>query len=171
MRVDRAGAISLGECVARLGKVRDTGNAVDGGAGSGTTAREMIKALSPGRRVIAYEPFPGNHQFWRDLDPRIEFRKSALGSLNGEMTLRVDSAVSSDSAWGARGMAGYSSLGFLTESEPKGPLDCRVNVVCGDDDLVQDLPIGVTKLDLQGGKWQPLRVCVSFWGSPWIWLG
>jgi FkbM family methyltransferase len=82
----------------------------------------------------------------------VELRKSALGSEQGKMTLTVSSTVPLLSEWGERGLAGYSSSGRLTNSKPDGPNDLEVSVVAGDIDLALDQPIGVVKLDLQGGE-------------------
>ena len=151
MRIQRAGSFSLGYGIEMLASRGDTGNAVGGGAGYGSVSSEIAKCLSPGRRVIAYEPFPGNHRLWR-APKTVELRRRALGSEQGVMTLAVSSTVASDSAWGRRGLAGYSSSGRLTKGEPDGPNDVEVSVVAGDVDLARDQPIGVVKLDLQGGE-------------------
>ena len=134
-----------------LARRGDTGNAVDGGAGHGSVSREIAKYLSPGRRVFAYEPFPGNNRLWQAPNS-VELRRRALGSEQGVMTLAVSSTVALNSEWGRRGLAGYSSSGRLTKGEPDGPNDVQVSVVAGDVDLARDQPIGVVKLDLQGGE-------------------
>lgn len=151
--IKSAGKITLGEIVKKLSTRTDTGNAVDGGAGSGSTAKEIISGLTPGRSLLAYEPFVGNHRFWGNQNHNIELRKRALSSFNGEGSLRVSSTVSAESTWGKeKDMVGYSSVGYLANGSKSRPLDYAVSVVRGDDDLVGDEPIGVVKLDLQGGE-------------------
>lgn len=68
--------------------------------------------------------------------------------------LRVASVVSADSRWGKeRGMVGYSSAGSLHKvGEGGSTFGHEVQVVRGDIDLAKDNPIGVVKLDLQGGE-------------------
>lgn len=148
----RAGSLTLGRAIELLARRGDTGNAVDGGAGNGSTALEMIGVLTEGRRVIAYEPFPGNHRFWEGLNPRLELRPTALGAEPGKMTLSVPAIVDHESPWGQRGLEGYSSAGHLVDDAPAGPNDVTVEVVVGDDDLADSHPVGVVKLDLQGGE-------------------
>jgi len=63
-----------------LDAYRKTGHeldsALDGGAGSGATAKSMLRYLSGD--VYAFEPFPGNHRFFADADPRIHLIPRAL---------------------------------------------------------------------------------------------
>ena len=152
MKVLRAGDISLSEAIEFLASHGDTGNAIDGGAGSGSTAQQILAHLTPGRKVIAYEPFPGNHRFWGEHDQRVELRTAAIGSSAGVMTLAVSAVVPGDSEWGRRGLEGYSSAGRLVTRPPSGPHDTIVEVVVADNDVADQHPIGVVKLDLQGGR-------------------
>lgn len=126
-------------------------NCVDGGAGSGSTSRHMLKYSSG--NVYAFEPFPGNHRFFETVPPQIRLMKYALDETPGFKAFRVASTVSTDSVWGQKGMAGYSSVGFLT-SQPNEE-DMRVECVRGDD--LVDAPIDFLKLDLQGAELGALR--------------
>jgi FkbM family methyltransferase len=124
-------------------------NAVDGGAGSGVTGRRILRHISG--EVYAYEPFPGNHRFFRDLDPRIRLIPKALAAESGRQSFRVASVVQADSAWGERGMQGYSSGGRLVGKGGNYTVDC----VRADDDI--SVPIDFVKLDLQRGELNALQ--------------
>jgi FkbM family methyltransferase len=128
-------------------------SAIDGGAGAGWTAKSMLPHLDG--MVFAFEPFPGNHRFFRDCDPRIILIRKALGEANKPMPFRVSSTVSADSEWGRRGMEGYSSVGRLVE-EPQ-PDDLTIEAVRADDAIPTGTAIDFVKLDLQGGELNALR--------------
>ena len=61
-------------------------DAIDGGAGSGSTARQMIRHLAPGQRVHAFEPFPGNHRFFKPEETGIVLHPYALAAQPREKT-------------------------------------------------------------------------------------
>jgi FkbM family methyltransferase len=134
---------------------RDAGvlilNCLDGGAGSGSTSRHMLKHCSGD--VCAFEPFPGNHKFFANAPERIRLMPVALAAEPGTCAFRVTSVVQEDSEWGRKGMAGYSSVGFLT-AQPK-ETDLAVRCVRADDEI--DVPIDFVKLDLQGGELNALK--------------
>jgi FkbM family methyltransferase len=131
---------------------RDAGhelrNGVDGGAGSGSTAKAMARCLSGD--VYAFEPFPGNYRFFVGADPRVRLMPFALASEPGRRSFAVSSTVSADSEWGQRGMEGYSSVGRLVEDG-----DFTVECVRADDAVTQ--PVDFVKLDLQGGELDALK--------------
>jgi uncharacterized NAD(P)/FAD-binding protein YdhS len=91
----------------------DLHSCLDGGAGSGSTAKSMLRHLTDQSSIYAFEPFPGNHRFFVDCDPRIKLIPSALAEISKKMNFYVSSLVTEDSVWGERGMAGYSSVGFF----------------------------------------------------------
>ena len=128
-------------------------NAIDGGAGAGHTAKQMLPHLDG--MVFAFEPFPGNHRFFEGCDPRIVLIRKALADANGSMPFRVGSVVSADSEWGRKGMEGYSSVGMLVE-EPQ-PDDLTVEAVRGDEAIPTGTRIDFVKLDLQGGELDALK--------------
>lgn len=121
-------------------------NCLDGGAGAGSTAAHMLRYCTG--TVYAFEPFPGNHRFFAKADPRVRLIPSALANIAGTKAFRVSSVVTEDSAWGKSGMAGYSSVGYLTEKPEES--DLLVDCVRADD--VISSPIDFVKLDLQGGE-------------------
>lgn len=124
--------------------------AIDGGAGYGGTAREMLDAGVT--HVHAFEPFAGNHKFFDD-DDRITLHKKALGARNGTDTFRVPQTVA-EGVPGWEDKVGYSSVGALDSGSLKAwnPFDktrFRVDVVRADD-VVEHADF--IKLDLQGGE-------------------
>lgn len=127
-------------------------DAIDGGAGSGSTARQIIRYLAPGQRVHAFEPFPGNHRFFKPEETNILLHPYAMAATPCEMTFRIPSVVQEDSEWGRAGMAGYSSVGYLTSATPESDKDLVVQCVAVDDVVGDSSNIGFVKLDLQGGE-------------------
>lgn len=138
-------------------------NAIDGGAGAGHLSSEMLGYLEEDGKVFAFEPFPGNHRFFTAHDERIVLIPEALADERKQMKFHVPSVVSEESAWGRRGMAGYSSGGRLIEKDPgikrllKNPAAKTIVVDCVmADDVVADR-IDFVKLDLQGGELNALK--------------
>lgn len=133
-------------------------DAIDGGAGSGSTSRLIASFLPEGKQVYAFEPFQGNHRFFRDDEDKIILCTEALSNIKKRMPFRVPSIVTSDSHWGQQGMAGYSSVGYLTEdSAPQGDDTYSVEVNLGDNLIPAGREIGFLKLDLQGGELNALK--------------
>lgn len=130
---------------------------IDGGAGSGLTAAEMLEHATADAIVYAFEPFPGNHRFFDGCDPRIQLRKEALADSATVASFQIPGVVSSESAWGQRGMAGYSSLGFLADIPHQVGHSINVECVRADDIIPPDRPVDLIKLDLQGGEFKALR--------------
>jgi FkbM family methyltransferase len=126
-------------------------NAIDGGAGSGTTAEIMAKHLAEGSFIYAFEPFPGNHRFFEGRDPRIILRKEALAEQRGTVSFNVRSVVDEGSAWGKRGMAGYSSAGRISPAGRPGQ-NFEVQAIAGDEAVPDPCDIDFVKLDLEGGE-------------------
>jgi len=145
---------SFSRLLAAYGKVNG-GNrfdAIDGGAGAGTTAREMLQHLGPAQKVYAFEPFPGNHRFFKPAETRILLHKQALAAGPGQMCFRVPSTVAAESAWGQQGLAGYSSVGYLVPGAAPREGDLNVDCVAAQDVVTDHASIGFIKLDLQGGE-------------------
>lgn len=136
-------------------------NCLDGGAGSGATAKEMLPYLQVNGKIFAFEPFIGNFRFLDACDPRyITVIKKALSSQSNPKRLYVESTVTKDSQWGKAGMEGYSSLGFLiADSCDYRPLSKLYTVECvrADDAISENHPIDFVKLDLQGGELHALK--------------
>lgn len=108
-------------------------DAIDGGAGFGSASRQILKHLAGGSVVYAFEPFPGNHRFFKAEDNRIELIPKALAEADKVMTFRVPSAVAEESVWGKRGLAGYSSVGHIVAGSPTTNKDIEVDCVRADE--------------------------------------
>jgi len=137
----------------------DLHNALDGGAGWGETSNSIAKVLKKTGKVYAFEPFIGNHKFFKNYDKRIVLVQKALAENNQKKRFIVNSSVSEDSVWGRRGMTGYSSLGHICRTEQES-LDVRsleVEGVRADDEIPVSERIGFVKLDLQGGELNALK--------------
>lgn len=137
----------------------DLRNALDGGAGSGSTAKQMLNYLSDDAHIYAFEPFLGNHRFFAKSDHRIELIPKALAESNKSMTFYVPSTVGENSKWGKHGMTGYSSVGYLQEIGDATPnaMFTTVDCVRADDFISQNDQVGFIKLDLQGGELNALK--------------
>jgi len=140
----------------------DLGCAIDGGAGSGTTANQMLEHLPADAVIYAYEPFPGNHRFFEGCSQQIKLMKRALADKSSEMTLAVSAVVPDDSDWGKRGLTGYSSAGHLVQGSPTHEHDTVVESVRADEDIPPTARIGFVKLDLQGGELNALKGMSDF---------
>lgn len=131
----------------------EPGLLVDAGAAAGLVTKEML-AASPQSRVVAFEPFPGNHPlFAREIggDPRVTLRPVALADTQGEETLHVRSVVQgSEPGW--ERLKGYSSLGFLAPAGARSGMTATptVPVVRLDDEIRE--PVRFLKIDIQGGE-------------------
>ena len=153
-------------------------NAIDGGAGWGSYSEKLLKYLEDPGVVFAFEPFQGNFRFFDSLDRRIILVKKALYHEAAQGRFFVASTVSEDSAWGKRGLAGYSSVGRLVDRhQDKGKgliydvlgmlpgrrqnaeqgLTYGVECVAADSEIPPDKRISVVKLDLQGGELDALK--------------
>lgn len=129
--------------------------AIDGGAGCGSTAKAMLPYIEG--EIHAFEPFPGNHRFFAEIDPRIRLVQKALSDMNRTMAFRVSHVVTEDSEWGKRGMSGYSSVGYLVEKP--ADTDLSVESVRADSFISE---VDFVKLDLQGGELCALRGMSGF---------
>jgi FkbM family methyltransferase len=142
-------------------------DAIDGGAGFASTAKEMLPYITGS--VYAFEPFPGNHRFFEGVDPRIRLIKKALADRDGSVAFRVSATVKPESEWGQRGMVGYSSLGYIVEERRE--TDLEVQAVRADAELPSSARIGFVKLDLQGGERGALQGMSAFLQDvPLMWV-
>jgi FkbM family methyltransferase len=133
---------------------------IDGGAGSGTTAKQMASHLGKNGLVYAFEPFPGNHQFFETItDPRIRLVKHAISDQDCESALfQVSSVVDNNRTDAWKNKAGYSSVGRLCEGEKAiNPHDVMVKTVRTDDFISEHDRVAFIKLDLQGGEFKALK--------------
>ena len=135
--------------------------ALDGGAGQGEATEEILRNMESDAVCHAFEPFPGNHRFFEQLnDPRVILHKRALANDRGQHDFLVTSVVKADSAWGAEGKEGYSSVGHLVHGAPNGGVNpggqlLSVETVRADDFI--DSAADFIKLDLQGGELPALK--------------
>ena len=178
-----------------LCKLKDHGfvfhDMVDGGAGWGQTSGSMIQFGTESSRCFAFEPFPGNHDFFHGKDSRIQLLKMALGNTNKKAKFFVPSVVHTNSEWGNQGFTGYSSVGSLESSNLsawKGRLTSRlksillkekyealsIEVECrrGDEILkAANAKVDFMKLDLQGGELNALQGMENLLKSlPFMWI-
>lgn len=93
---------------------------VDIGAAAGHLSKRMLQAGNEGTRVVAFEPFPGNHPFFRKTmagQDRAVLKASAVSDSVGTAVLVIGSVVTgSEPGW--ENFSGYSSVGYLA-SRPK----------------------------------------------------
>ena len=141
-------------------------NAIDGGACIGETAEEMLPYIDG--LVYAFEPFPANHRFFADRDPRIVLLPYALAETRKTMAFHVRSVVIGDTAGRRDDLVGYSEVGMLVEHGQNG--DLTVQCVRGDAEIPPDHQISFIKLDLQGGELNALKgmtgllpQCLAMW--------
>lgn len=131
---------------------------LDVGAAAGWMTRVML-SRSPGSRVIAFEPFPGNFPHFEKTvgaDPRVTLLKAAVapGAESGRFFV-ARTVSGSEPGW--EKMLGYSSEGFLIapgdEREASSiPVD-TVRI----DDVIGGEHVRFMKIDVQGGELGVLR--------------
>ena len=131
-------------------------NSLDGGAGMGVTARQMLQNTADGAICHAFEPFAGNHRFFDAVADTVVLHKQALAECSKQARFEVSAVVDETSELGRRGMAGYSSLGRLVEKDDVGDAS-TVQCVAADEVIPSDCAIDFVKLDLQGGELDALK--------------
>lgn len=149
--------------------------AVDGGAGWGDTARTILESTSPDGKVYAFEPFPGNHRFFEGCDSRIKLYKQAIADAVGSADFTVPRVVQTTDVWAEKGLAGYSSVGYLNDADDvalwrRTARKLRGSVKHQVSPTMQTLTVDVTtiaasvqeqhldfvKLDLQGAEYKAI---------------
>lgn len=125
---------------------------LDVGAAAGWMSDKMLES-SPQSRVIAFEPFPGNHAFIEPKfadDPRRTLIKKAVSNCGGQAKFFVPSTVSNGlGVWA--GMDGYSSGGrIVADTESRDALSVET---CRLDDVVSE-PVRFLKVDVQGHEFE-----------------
>jgi FkbM family methyltransferase len=125
---------------------------VDVGAAAGWMSKAMLDA-SPESRVVALEPFPGNHRFIESLlgsEPRARIVKKAVSSHGRPTKFHVPSVITQGvGPWA--GMEGYSSAGFLIASSDPRAQNAITVETCRPDDEISE-PVRFMKIDVQGGE-------------------
>ena len=106
------------DCIYDILGYLDLALCVDVGAAAGEVTRRIRMAGDCNTRVVAFEPYPGNHQFFSqstsDLD-NIELIKKAVTDRVGRAIFTVPCVVR-DSTGLREKHAGYSSVGFLSSN-------------------------------------------------------
>lgn len=129
---------------------------VDVGAASGETAQRML-AEKPTGRVVAFEPFPGNHPYIEavvEREDRITLIKKAVANHNRDVSFYVPSIVKSGAGkWAA--MDGYSSTGHIVgQADPRSADSIKVPTCQLDDELSGG--VAFLKIDVQGQEFAVL---------------
>ncbi len=121
-----------------------------GAAVGGITAK--IRANSPESPVIAFEPFPGNHEHFKKRhagDPHVTLYKAAVGAKPGKASFFTPSTVRS--AARKKATPGASFVGRLDDKRtPNGEKVIEVDVYPLDD--VCNEHVRFLKIDIQGGE-------------------
>ena len=164
----------IGDLPDLLGRLQRQGftlrDMIDGGAGAGHVSQQLLRYGTHKSSCFAFEPFPGNHKFFDGKDSRIKLVRAALGADNRQVDFAVPSVVDADSEWGRRGMAGYSSVGFIGTGNPDDTV-LRVDCVRADDAIPDSANVDFVKLDLQGGELDALRGMASLLESvAFMWI-
>lgn len=136
--------------------MRDGGLCIDGGAAAGSVTKLLLE--SPKTKVIAFEPFPGNHPYYNlavGECSRAVFYPVALGAINGSGSFYIRRVVDGNQK-GWNHMQGYSSEGFLTQDNSGCPSGTTLEVkIVRLEDYI-DETVTLLKLDLQGGEYDAL---------------
>ena len=131
----------------------EPGLCVDAGAAIGRATRRILNA-SPASRVVAFEPFAGNHRHFADYvgaDSRVVLRPVALADTKGNEPFAVPKVMTRDGAGWAKDLLGYSSVGHLSPARA----DTTVEVVRLDDEIGEH--IRFLKIDVQGAELRVLK--------------
>jgi FkbM family methyltransferase len=125
---------------------------LDVGAAAGWMSQDMLEA-SPGSRVVAFEPFPGNYRFIDEAlgrEARARVVKKAVSNTNRPMKFHVPSVITSGAGRWA-GMEGYSSGGQLVPNRDPRASGAITVETCRLDDEISE-PVRFLKIDVQGGE-------------------
>jgi len=154
------------DCIYDMLSHLDLGLCVDVGAAAGHMTSRIRRAGGARTRVVAFEPFPGNHEFFYQstmgLD-NITLIKKAVSDRVGVAEFTVPSVVQgTEPRW--EKYAGYSSVGFLSsevddahpsaEGARRPPPQQRliVETTSIDTEFSVGEPIDFMKIDVQGGE-------------------
>lgn len=163
------------DCIYDLLPHLKPGLCLDIGAAAGHETRRIALAGGDGTRVVAFEPFPGNHPFFLEatqgLGDRVRLVPKAVSDRVGTAEFTVPSIVHAGTVGWER-FVGYSSVGFLSRRRsrihralremlsalrgrpPRGRLSVATTTV---DTEFPAEPIGFVKIDVQGAEPQVLR--------------
>lgn len=140
---------------------------LDVGAAAGGITRRLKQIGDDDTRVIGFEPFVGNHQYFvqnTQSFANVELVKKAAAATTGKSTFRVLSTVEgSEKGW--EKYLGYSSTGYLVDEEASNELrnrnpkmqELHVDTVAIDD--LVDEHVDFLKIDVQGGEYGVLKGC------------
>ena len=165
------------DCIYDVLRHLDLALCVDVGAAAGRTTQRICLVGDPEVRVVAFEPFEGNHPYFeqstRDFGARVRLVKKAVSDRIGRSTFIVDSVVRGiEPGW--QKYVGYSSVGFLDSGSsarywkrialkafgallgrPR-PRILEVETTTIDAEFPRET-IGFMKIDVQGAETQVLR--------------
>lgn len=131
------------------------GLALDVGAAAGLSTETILK-VSPQTRVIALEPFEGNHQYFNQRfagNPAVKLIHAAASDKNATSKFHVPSTVKgTERGW--EHMQGYSSLGMLVDDADKRT---SFEVPTIRLDTLVDEPVRFLKIDTQGAELEVLK--------------
>jgi FkbM family methyltransferase len=138
------------------------GLCVDVGAAAGLVTKKLCSVGGPHTRVVAFEPFPGNHQYFhqsiKDLNNKISLIEKAVSDDVGMASFVVPSVVQgTETDWGK--YVGYSSVGFLSNAPgvvSKAEQYLKVKTTTIDIEFPNE-EIDFMKVDVQGGEAKVLR--------------
>lgn len=133
----------------------EPGLCVDVGAAIGRATRRILNA-SPASRVVAYEPFAGNHRHFAGNvgdDPRVTLKRVAVADCRGTEPFVVPKVMTQGGTGWAKDLLGYSSVGHL--SADRGRAHATVDVVRLDDEV--NAHIRFLKIDVQGDELRVLK--------------
>ncbi|MEI9992978.1 MAG: FkbM family methyltransferase [Rhizomicrobium sp.] len=133
----------------------EPGLCLDVGAAIGRATRRILNA-NPASRVIAFEPFAGNHPHFANNvgdDPRVALRRVAVADRRGTEHFFVPKIMTEDGAGWAKALLGYSSMGHLSTDRSRA--NATVDVVRLDDEVNER--VRLLKIDVQGGELRVLK--------------
>lgn len=128
----------------------ELGLCVDIGAAAGEHTLYILDAGGPATRVVAFEPFPGNHGFFREKTAgrAVRLVPAAVSDVAGKVRFVVDSTVQgSEPGW--EKLTGYSSVGFIQPLSLKRRLKDVVKKALHRDKPAQVLDVSSTTIDLE----------------------
>lgn len=141
---------------------------LDVGAAGGIITQRILKAGSEKTTIVAFEPFPGNHQYFSQNTQGhdgVTLIKKAVSDCTGTATFHVPSVVQgTEKLYGE--MLGYSSVGFLTDgfgserqllNDTPDASEFSVETVAISD--VISSHVDFMKMDIQGGEFNALQGC------------
>jgi FkbM family methyltransferase len=131
----------------------EPGLMLDVGAAAGMMTLMMLDR-SPNSTVIAFEPFPGNHEYIDarlGSDERVTIIKAAVADTTEPVRFYISGTVQGhEPGWGH--LVGYSSLGYIVDADHTGDGTTLTVPTVRVDDVVGSRHVRFMKVDVQGGE-------------------